>query len=67
MNGMDRVALVGLLWFILWIGAGDAIGHLFRIPGTGMVLGFIVAFLTVFLWPWLMPRSIDDWMHDPRA
>jgi hypothetical protein len=68
MTGMDRVALIGMLWFALWIGAGDAVGHvLFRMPGTGMVMGFIFAVLTVFLWPWVMPRFLEDWMHDPRA
>jgi hypothetical protein len=67
MCGMDRVALVGLLWFAGWICVGDAVGHLFQIPGTGMVVGFIVAVCTVLLWPWLMPRFVDDWMNDPGA
>jgi hypothetical protein len=64
---MDRVALIGLLWFALWIGAGDAIGLVFQIPGTGMVVGFIFGLITILLWPWMLPRAVDDWMHDPRA
>jgi hypothetical protein len=67
MTGMDRVALVALLWFAIWTGVGDVVGHLFKVPGTGMVLGFIFALLTVLSWPWVMPRSVEDWMHDPRA
>ena len=67
MTGNDRVAFVGMFWFALWIGLGDAVGHLFRTPGTGMVTGFMVALATVLLWPWVLPRSLDDWMHDPRA
>jgi hypothetical protein len=67
MCGMDRVAIVGLVWFVVWTGAGDAIGHLFKMPGTGMVSGFLFALFTVLAWPWVMPKAIDDWMHDPRA
>lgn len=67
MTGMDRVAIVGMLWFVFWIGAGDAVGHLFQTPKTGMVFGFVLAICTVVLWPWVLPQSLDDWMHDPRA
>lgn len=67
MVGMDRVALVGWLWFIGWIAVGDAVGRWFGMPGTGMVLGFMAALFTVPTWPWIMPRSLDDWMHDPSV
>ncbi len=67
MAGIDRVALVALLWFAFWTGAGDAVGHWFKTPGTGMVLGFVFALFTVLAWPLVMPRAVDDWMHDPRA
>jgi hypothetical protein len=60
---MDRVALVAWVWFLGWIAIGDGAGRLLGMPGTGMVLGFIVALLTIFVWPWLLPRFIDDWMH----
>jgi hypothetical protein len=68
MIGADRVALVGWLWFAAWIGAGDLIGRLVaEMPGTGIVLGFLMALVTVPTWPWLLPRRLDDWMCDPRA
>lgn len=67
MNGTDRVALVAFLWFGFWILGGDLIGRWFEMPGTGKVFGFIFALVTVLTWPWVMPRSIEDWMHDPRA
>ena len=64
MNGADRVALVGWLWFIFWIVGGDLIGRLFGMPGTGMVAGFFVALFTLPTWPWLMPEWVDEWMYD---
>jgi len=68
MIGADRVALVGGLWFGVWIGAGDLIGRwLAEMPGTGMVLGFLLALVTVPTWPWILPRRVDDWMCDPHA
>ena len=67
MIGADRVAVVGGLWFALWIGFGDLVGRWFGIPGTGMVVGFIIAVFTVPTWPWVLPRRLDDWMCDPRA
>jgi len=34
-------------------------------PGTGMVLGFLLALVTVPTWPWVLPQRVDDWMCDP--
>ncbi|MEA3027368.1 MAG: hypothetical protein QOF91_2653 [Alphaproteobacteria bacterium] len=67
MTGVDRVALVGWLWFIGWIVAGDLIGRWFEMPGTGLVVGFLFALITVPAWPWVMPEFVDDWMYDPHA
>jgi hypothetical protein len=67
MIGADRVALIGWIWFLVLIGVGDLIGHWFGVPGTGMVLGFIVALCSIPAWPWLLPRRLEDWMCDPRA
>lgn len=67
MIGADRVALVGLLWFTVWIVAGNLIGRWFDVPGTGMVAGFLFALATVWTWPWVMPEFVDEWMYDPRA
>ena len=67
MIGADRVALVGWLWFGAWIGAGNLIGRMLaEMPGTGMVLGFLIALATIPAWPWVLPRRLDDWMCDPR-
>ena len=65
---MDRVALVACLWFVGWIAAGSEIAKLaFDAPLSGSIWGFILALLTVFLWPWVMPRALEDWMHgSPR-
>jgi hypothetical protein len=67
MIGADRVALVGWLWFVFWIVGGYLIGRWFDMSGTGMVVGFLFALLTVPTWPWVMPESLDNWMCDPRA
>jgi hypothetical protein len=67
MIGADRVALIGWIWFLALIGIGDLIGRWLGVPGTGMVVGFIVALCSVPAWPWLLPRRLEDWMCDPRA
>ena len=67
MIAVDRVAIVALLWFVVLTTGGDAIGYWFKTPGTGLVLGFLFALATIVTWPWVMPRAVDDWMHDPRA
>ena len=67
MHGVDRVALVAWAWFILWTVGGDVVGRWLNMPGTGVVFGFLLALVTVFLWPWLLPSFIDEWMHDPSA
>jgi len=38
-----------------------------EMPGTGIVLGFLIALVTIPAWPWVLPRRLDDWMCDPRA
>jgi hypothetical protein len=67
MIGADRVALVAWLWFLGFIALGNVLGRLIEIPGTGMVLGFLVALVTIPAWPWLLPRRLEDWMCDPGA
>ena len=67
MIGVDRVALVGWLWFIVFIVAGNLVGRGVEMPGTGMVLGFLLALCGVLTWPWVLPQAVDDWMYDPRA
>lgn len=58
----NRVVLFLTFWLALWIGVGTGIGSLFGTPGTGTVHGFIFAVVTTFLWPWVVPRSLDHWM-----
>jgi len=54
MIGADRVALVGWLWFGAWIVAGDLIGRWWaEMPGTGIVLGFLVALARAPQWTWI--------------
>ncbi|MCX7314948.1 MAG: hypothetical protein WCG92_04470 [Hyphomicrobiales bacterium] len=67
MIGADRVAVVGLLWFAVWIAAGHFVGLWFDVPGTGRAGGFLLALATVWTWPWVLPNAIDEWMYDPRA
>ena len=65
---MDRVALVAVLWFVGWIaGSWEFSKLLFDDPGTGAICGFILALLTVFAWPWVLPPPLEHWMHDPHA
>ncbi len=64
----NRVVIFLTFWLVLWIGAGAAIGKLlFGCPGTGAVDGFLFAVAATFLWPWIMPRSIDHWMDGSGA
>lgn len=65
---MDRIALVAFLWFVGWTVAAFEVGKVaFNAGISGALLGFMLALLTAFAWPWIMPRPVDDWMHDPFA
>jgi len=58
-----RVVVFLTLWIALLTGAGAFLGSLvFGTPGTGAVTGFLSAVLSTFLWPWIVPQSVDDWM-----
>jgi hypothetical protein len=67
---MKRVALVAACWFLFWMIAGSTVGYLAggahggKVNGAyyGFFNGAFVATLTAFLWPWIMPKRIDDWM-----
>jgi hypothetical protein len=65
---MDRVAFVAFLWFAGWIAGGTELAKFaLNAPLSGGIWGFVLALLTVFLWPWVMPRGVEDWMHgSPR-
>jgi hypothetical protein len=59
---MNRVPLVGFLWFAFWIGAGAIIGRLLDTPGTFTFGGFLFALVTMFAWPWILPERLNQWM-----
>jgi hypothetical protein len=63
----NRVVLFLTFWLAVWIGVGAAIGALFGTPGTGAVDGFVFAIVTTFLWPWIMPSALDQWMDGGGA
>ena len=63
----DRVAFVAFCWFVLFVGAGIAIGSLVDAPRTGAVDGFFLALLSLGTWPVIMPQAIDNWMDDHLA
>jgi hypothetical protein len=63
MLGADRVALVGVIWFAFWTIVGMIIGRVLDTPGTWTIAGFVFGLVTVFTWPWVLPRRLDDWMH----
>ena len=57
-----RVVVFLTCWIALWTGAGAAVGKMLGTPGTGAVIGFGVAVASTFLWPWIIPEPIDNWM-----
>lgn len=60
----DRVAIVGLLWFAGFTFAGDKLGLLFSMPGTGATLGFLFALVSLVAWPFVLPDALENWMHE---
>ncbi len=64
---MDRVAIVAFTWFGCWIAGSAELGKVvFHDPGTWAIGGFVLALLTVFSWPFVLPSRLERWMHDPR-
>ena len=50
------------------LGVGAGIGYLFFYTmWTGVVNGFVFGVATTFLWPWLLPRAVDDWIDGVKA
>ena len=61
----DRVAFVALCWFVLGTTIGIAVGGtMFGDSTSGAVYGFFLAFAACFVWPWIMPDFIENWMQD---
>jgi hypothetical protein len=68
---MGRVAIVAGCWFLFWMAVASIVGALTAGPSRGipyalyfgMLHGAWLALLTSFAWPWIMPASIDRWMH----
>lgn len=64
---MDRIAIVALVWFAGWTTAICQLSkYLFSDPGSGAIVGFMLALLTVFSWPWILPPRLERWMYDLR-
>jgi hypothetical protein len=64
----DRVVIVLTVWLSVFTGAGSLLGrYVLDIPGTLTVAGFLIAVVTTFLWPWIMPGPIDRWMDGGNA
>lgn len=59
-----RVVLFLTLWLAAWAGIGVYVGSFFGTLGTGGVTGFIIGVAATLLWPWILPRMVDDWMDD---
>ena len=59
-----RVVLFLTLWLAFWAGVGVFVGSLFGTLGTGGVTGFMFGVATTLLWPWVLPRAVDNWMDD---
>lgn len=57
-----RVVLFLTLWLALFAGIGVFAGSFFGTLGTGGISGFIFGVAATLLWPWILPRMVDDWM-----
>jgi hypothetical protein len=57
-----RVVVLFTCWMIFWMSLGTAIGAMWGVPKTGAVDGFAFALLATFSWPWIVPRTLDEWM-----
>ncbi len=64
MNRTDRIALVAVCWFAIWIGVGAWAGREAGLPGSGIIGGFFLALLTTFAWPWVLPNFVWQWMDE---
>jgi hypothetical protein len=68
---MKRVAIVAAAWFAFWMILGAVVGGLRggehgewqNAAYAGFFNGALLAVLTSFAWPWLMPRRIERWMY----
>jgi hypothetical protein len=52
---MNRVPLILLFWISLWTFAGYLIGRSLETPGIYTTAGFVVAWVSVLLWPIIFP------------
>jgi hypothetical protein len=64
MNPTDRIALVAACWFVLWTAVGYHASEWILLEGSdsGLIAGFVFAFLSSFGWPQILPRFILNWM-----
>ncbi len=58
-----RTVIFLTFWLALWMGVGAVIGHLFFYTlWTGVANGLVFGVATTLLWPWILPRALDDWL-----
>ena len=62
-----RVVFFLTCWLALWMVTGMAVGSVFKMPMTGIIVGFVGALFSTFLWPWIVPEFLDDWMDGQTA
>jgi hypothetical protein len=68
---MARVALVAAIWFAFWMTLGSIVGAYTggdhgdwqNALYGGIFNGALLAVLTSFAWPWVMPRRLERWMY----
>ena len=60
---MNRVPLVLAFWVGLWTTAGYLIGRGLETPGVYTAAGFVVALISIFAWPFILPERLQDWME----
>jgi hypothetical protein len=52
-----------LFWISLWTFAGYLVGRSLETPGIYTTAGFVVAWVSVLLWPVIFPTRLQDWME----
>ena len=62
-DDVNRVPVVLVLWISLWTFTGYFMGRALETPGVYTTVGFVVAWVSVFLWPIIFPERLQDWME----
>jgi len=60
---MNRIPLVLGFWFALWTTMGFLVGRALETPGIYTTAGVVFALLSIFLWPFIFPERLQDWIE----